>query len=664
MAKKDDIGLLSEIVGQLRKLNAASVRDRLREAEEAKRAEGLIVAEEATQETQGQVLDGATDFQRRFLAGQLRTEFNSKIKETPAKLWAQKKSHVFLESIARDLMDVNKERVLDGEAPLEGGALGAITDYLKKINDDGRNARRHLLESKKMLNSMDISLMLLSNEIGPNSIAVHDASTQKSIGEVLASDEKRANELDQQRNSDMRSREEARREAIKNGGAAGGIGGFGAGGSGTGEDGEEGGGFFKSLMQGGLLQKLPAGLLGLFGIKKALNSKWFKRQVKARWRLAGKKMFPKAKKATRGNPRLWPLLLAGYVISSFSSAAEETMSDIDAEDPGAESDDGLSLEGGGDLLTVDNALNTYFAYSITKDVLKSRIVKSTASKLAQAFAAAPKNSIMGRMKLASGSSKTGWLKKITGASKTGILRGGLRFLGPWGLAAWGVWTIVDWKMKQNAQALADLNETEAEISAAEANNNFDDIIPEFKDYGRTLDGTIMTKTVGGYNARMNRVKELFATVAKDKREALKASLVNVGGWDEALIDGIMMQQDAVDKKELNEDLYGKKANEDREKYMRDQFAKKYNIKIPTQAELDKKGSKAALRFKTSIAAKQRELRAERLNDAGITGDTGGGTHVGSIHHDSSTHSVVTNMLFIEGQAAGDVTSDQVFAETY
>ena len=661
MAKKDDIGLLSEIVGQLRKLNAASVRDRLREAEEAKRAEGLIVAEEATQETQGQVLDGATDFQRRFLAGQLRTEFNSKIKDTPAKLWAQKKSHVFLESIARDLMDVNKERVLDGEAPLEGGALGAITDYLKKINDDGRNARRHLLESKKMLNSMDISLMMLANEIGPNSIAVHDASTQKSIGEVLASDEKRANELDQQRNSDMRSREEARREAIKNGGGAGGIGGFGAGGSVTGEDGEEGGGFFKSLMQGGLLQKLPAGLLGLFGIRKALNSKVFKRQVKARWKLAGKKMFPKAKGKARGNPRLWPLLLAGYVISSFSSAAEETMSDIDAEDPGAESDDGLSLEGGGDLLTVDNALNTYFAYSITRDVLKSRIVKSTASKLAQAFAAAPKNSVMGRMKLASGSSKTGWLSKIKGASKTGIFRGGLRFLGPWGLAAWGVWTIVDWKMKQNAQALEDLNEAEAEISAAEANNNFDDIIPEFTDYGELA---FNSKSKGAATAQMNRVKELFATVAKDKREALKASLINVGGWDEALIDGIMMQQDVIDKKELNADLYGKKANEDRERYMRDQFAKKYNIKIPTQAELDKKGSKAAIRFRNDIAAKQRELRAERLNDAGITGDTGGGTHVGSIHHDSSTHSVVTNMLFIEGQAAGDITSDQVFAETY
>ena len=35
MAKKDDIGLLSEIVSQLRKLNASSVRDRLREAESA-----------------------------------------------------------------------------------------------------------------------------------------------------------------------------------------------------------------------------------------------------------------------------------------------------------------------------------------------------------------------------------------------------------------------------------------------------------------------------------------------------------------------------------------------------------------------------------------------------------------------------------------------------
>ena len=42
MAKKDqNVMLLQEVVGQLRKLNASSVRDRLREAEEAKRAEKL-----------------------------------------------------------------------------------------------------------------------------------------------------------------------------------------------------------------------------------------------------------------------------------------------------------------------------------------------------------------------------------------------------------------------------------------------------------------------------------------------------------------------------------------------------------------------------------------------------------------------------------------------
>jgi len=532
MAKKDDIGLLSEIVGQLRKLNAASVRDRLREAEEAKRAEGLIVAEEATQETQGQVLDGATDFQRRFLAGQLRTEFNSKIKDTPAKLWAQKKSHVFLESIARDLMDVNKERVLDGEAPLEGGALGAITDYLKKINDDGRNARRHLLESKKMLNSMDISLMLLSNEIGPNSIAVHDASTQKSIGEVLASDEKRANELDQQRNSDMRSREEARREAIKNGGAAGGIGGLGAG-SVTGEDGEEGGGFFKSLMQGGLLQKLPAGLLGLFGIRKAFKSKWFKRQVKARWRLAGMKMFPNAKKKVRGNPRLWPLLLAGYVISSFSSGAEAAMSDVDTEQSDtADGSAGLNADGSVDssIFTVDNAINA--ALIATMLPLKSMTTRITAGVklgLTKFFKGAGKNTLKGKM-WAKMVGSTGW--KLTG-------RGFLRAFGPWGLAAFAVTEIVIWRLnaiedqqKLNNDLMADMNAVDSEASAGDFMANADMSMFKFKEQRSMMLANPNTK-------QKNNVKMLLSTVAKNKaaQEVYIQELMKQG-WDEKTLRGM------------------------------------------------------------------------------------------------------------------------------
>ena len=43
---KNEVTLLQEIVGQLRTLNKSSVRDRLREAEEAKRAEKLAMVQE------------------------------------------------------------------------------------------------------------------------------------------------------------------------------------------------------------------------------------------------------------------------------------------------------------------------------------------------------------------------------------------------------------------------------------------------------------------------------------------------------------------------------------------------------------------------------------------------------------------------------------------
>ena len=53
MAKKEqNVMLLQEVVGQLRKLNASSVRDRLREAEEAKRAEKIAMQGDVQEETQ------------------------------------------------------------------------------------------------------------------------------------------------------------------------------------------------------------------------------------------------------------------------------------------------------------------------------------------------------------------------------------------------------------------------------------------------------------------------------------------------------------------------------------------------------------------------------------------------------------------------------------
>ena len=56
MAKKDqNVMLLQEVVGQLRKLNASSVRDRLREAEEAKRAEKIALQGDVQEEQQIQL---------------------------------------------------------------------------------------------------------------------------------------------------------------------------------------------------------------------------------------------------------------------------------------------------------------------------------------------------------------------------------------------------------------------------------------------------------------------------------------------------------------------------------------------------------------------------------------------------------------------------------
>ena len=70
MAGKTQETLLSEIVALLRKQNQLSVRDRLRESEESKRAEKMQSMGEVNNEQQASVITGAEDFQRRFLAGQ------------------------------------------------------------------------------------------------------------------------------------------------------------------------------------------------------------------------------------------------------------------------------------------------------------------------------------------------------------------------------------------------------------------------------------------------------------------------------------------------------------------------------------------------------------------------------------------------------------------
>ena len=83
MAGKTQETLLSEVVQLLRKQNQLSVRDRLRESEEAKRAEKMQAMGEVANEQQAGVISGSEDFQRRFLAGQAGALTTDSRKDSP-----------------------------------------------------------------------------------------------------------------------------------------------------------------------------------------------------------------------------------------------------------------------------------------------------------------------------------------------------------------------------------------------------------------------------------------------------------------------------------------------------------------------------------------------------------------------------------------------------
>jgi len=83
MAGKTQEALLSEVVGLLRKQNQLSTRDRLRESEEAKRQEKIAAQGDQAVEGQNNIIGGAQDFQRRFLAGQAKSFTDSARKDNP-----------------------------------------------------------------------------------------------------------------------------------------------------------------------------------------------------------------------------------------------------------------------------------------------------------------------------------------------------------------------------------------------------------------------------------------------------------------------------------------------------------------------------------------------------------------------------------------------------
>ena len=89
---------INQVIAELRKLNASSKKDLMRDKEERDRAEKLAASGEV-QESQGaEFIDAGADFQRRFLAGQAKTFTDKALQKTGSKL-----------DVQEEIRDFNKE---------------------------------------------------------------------------------------------------------------------------------------------------------------------------------------------------------------------------------------------------------------------------------------------------------------------------------------------------------------------------------------------------------------------------------------------------------------------------------------------------------------------------------------------------------------------------
>ena len=327
MAKDQQIGLLSDIVNQLRQLNRANVRDKLQENEQAKRQLKLAeVVEDTSVENTG-LISGAQDFQRRVIAGQARTEFNAAIKDSPAKLYAQ---------------DIQHE--------------------LTKNN-------MHFLHSidTTLTKQFDMWKMLLSGQ-----------KTQ------LAFDQKIQKIDDRRYANGLRNANEKRLEGIRGGASGAALGMAGAGNLIEGEIATEE--EDKGLSTG---EAVAAGALSAFilGKIKAVAS-WFGKGIKwgkgilGRFAAIGLSLFSKnskqrrvlgpAQKKMAKNPRLWPILLAGLVAANifdgFMGANDELA--LDGKETASSGDSSIMSSLGDMALT---GLDVMLGFSVANWLTKGKL---------------------------------------------------------------------------------------------------------------------------------------------------------------------------------------------------------------------------------------------------------------------------------------------------
>jgi len=502
MAKKDqNIMLLQEVVGQLRKLNAGSVRDRLREAEEAKRAEQIALQGETQEEQQESIVSSTEDFRRRFIAGQAKTFTDSNITKTEEGKKNTERNKI-LKNISESLGGKTPGAEASGKALTNGYFLEGVT-------------------------SINTSLSNIS----------------RLISSLLNQNNDWFNQQTRWRNDALRSAAEARREAI-NVNRPLGLPGTGARDPSTinmpdMNDGDAG--FFDESTMGNI--KAAAGLgIGAYLAKKySAIKKWFGFGTKAsfvtlmkgRFAAIAGKIFPKSRlgfvgpmpQSVKTNPRKWPFYLAAVIAGTFLAGGTDVLA--------ATGEDGAD----GSVLPPDIpdlkdqrsgfevSMDTTFAALgttalLSKSTFVTNVAKTVGDKVAKAYSTAPKNSLRGRIY-----SNPGFQKGL----KLGG-RGLLRFLGPWGMAAWITWELVRWQMKKTedveAQGFAALQELNDIDDLGEVKAVFEDA-----DLAKTFAKPMTAGDKSGQ--KLNKAKERIKNLLRGKSQDVQQAMINGlldNGW--------------------------------------------------------------------------------------------------------------------------------------
>jgi hypothetical protein len=325
MAKNQE-ALLQEVVGQLRMLNKSSVRDRLRESEEAKRAEKLAVTTDETSAITGTMIDSATDFQRRYLAGQAKTFTDKALSNKPTGF----------------------------EQDRQGITLNAVNFQLEAIKNT------------------------LSNQLTFWHTLLNTTQQELDITRDAQITEKKWR-LDQ-----LRAANEARLESIQP--ALAGVGGAGVlalpDKTGEGEGEGEGGGI-SALGASGLTlaalavwKKIKLGMKFIFGLPGKIGF-----ALKS----AGKLIFAKFLATKSGKPflknigriRAWPIILAAMVANSFYSGIKSAFSDDEAggnpQQDTATAEDQSMLDKVLDNNVLMTGLDVWLGYSVANWLTKGRL---------------------------------------------------------------------------------------------------------------------------------------------------------------------------------------------------------------------------------------------------------------------------------------------------